>query len=479
LQVQLTMFRRVCTGVLAALLVSSAPDARGFQAAAPGTNPDGVRMRVARFWRGDGQTLVEGMIGVPVRHIENGGNTAQIELIVRDSAGQVLHRESWSDTISDRLLAVARERGGTEFMRPVNFAVRPGRYSVSATVLRGNRRDSAHIALQGFAAAPLISDALLSSRIRTVAAGEQVSPAELKKGRFAIDSGTRTTIFPTEPSLWYYLELYPVGTATVQEELTFSVRRSSGGAPLFSTKRPIAVNERGGVDVAGLPLQGLPPGDFVLTITARVGERTEQRAVDFTMGTLQEAPVVVTPSAAGAESALLDRYFSTSARDDAAINRIIEALTLASPADAVPATTNQMPVDAKRRFLARFWSRVPDPKPATAEHEMVEEYIGRVDFVSREYVERDIGRSGVRTDRGRIYMKYGAPDAKQLLPMTGNRAVEVWKYTRNRGLKFAYLDETGFSNFALVYTTDPTEVSLADWAERIRDVEVVRLIATF
>jgi GWxTD domain-containing protein len=223
----------------------------------------------------------------------------------------------------------------------------------------------------------------------------------------------------------------------------------------------------------------LPPGDFVLGITAKAGDRTERRENRFTMGTLQGAPVVVTPGATTSETALLEKYFSPTARDDQSINRMVEALVLASPGEAVPTSNNQMPVEAKRRFLARFWSRMPDPKPATAQHELLEEYAGRLDFVTREYNEKDIGRSGVRTDRGRIYMKYGSPDAKQPLPMTGSRAVEVWKYTRNRGLKFAFLDETGFSNFKLVYTTDPTEVSLADWAERVRDVETVRMIVSF
>jgi GWxTD domain-containing protein len=138
-----------------------------------------------------------------------------------------------------------------------------------------------------------------------------------------------------------------------------------------------------------------------------------------------------------------------------------------------------LPADTKRRFLARFWSRVPDPVPATPKHELLEEYSSRVDHVSREYVEKDIGRSAVRTDRGRIYMKYGPPDLKQPMPLTGSRAVEVWKYTRTRNLKFAFLDETGFSNYNLIYTTDPTEVSLADWTDRVRDVETIRMIVSF
>jgi GWxTD domain-containing protein len=469
------VYVRTISGVLAMLLVGMP----GAGAASASAQSAAVAMHFARFWRGDGQTLVEGMIALPVRAGTGLSNTVQVELVVRDSASKELHREAWTDTISDRLLALARARGNAEFTRLVSFAVRPGRYTVLTRVARGAQRDSAQVALQGFAQAPIISDALVSSRIRALGANEQAGAAELKKGRFAIETGPHITIPATDPTLWYYLELYPVSPAAANVELEFAVARTSGGAPLFRTQRPIALGERGGVDAARLPLQGLPPGDYALTVTAKAGPRSEQRKAAFSMGSVQEAPVVVTPAAAGAENVLFEKYFAPGVRPDDMINRMIEALSLASPGESVPAATMQLPIDAKRRYLARFWSRIPDPRPTTTPHELLEEYAGRVDFVVREYVEKDIGRSGVRTDRGRIYMKYGSPDAKQLLPMQGSRAVEVWKYTRNRALKFAFLDETGISNFRLVYTTDPTEVSLADWAERIRNVDTVRLIMTF
>ncbi|MEX2282300.1 MAG: GWxTD domain-containing protein [Gemmatimonadota bacterium] len=466
------------TGVLALLLSSGIPATGGFSSAVAqeGDGTGGLRIRLARFWRGSGQTLVEGVIGLPVRVVDGQANTALVELLVRDSTGQVLHREAWTDTISDRIASFARARGGTELTRPVNFAVRSGRYQVTVAVTRAGQRDTAHLSIRGFAAAPLVSDILVSNRIRALAEGESAGPSEAKKGRFAIESGTRITIFPTEPKLWYYLELYPVGSAPATEQLEFAISRSSGGQPLFKTQRPMTVSEKGGVDAAGLPVAGLPPGDYVLTLTARVNDRTERRDGAFTMGTLQESPV---PSATGSETDLLERYFSTAVRDDSAVSRLVEALTLASPGESVPSGTTQLPVDAKRRFLARFWAKIPDPQPVTPNHEMVEEYSQRVDFVAREYRERDIGRSGARTDRGRIYLRYGPPDAKQIMPVTGSKAVEVWKYTRNRGLKFAFMDETGFSGYNLIYTTDPNERSLADWTDRVRDVETIRAILSF
>ena len=465
-----------------ALLLSSAQGASPILLAAQNAPPapEAARIRVARFYMmGDGKTRVDAVIGVPVRGETD--RNPQVELTVKDSKGQVLFRESWTDTISDRLAQVAKTRAGTETTVPVTFAVQPGTYSVTVAVTRGTQRDSSQQTFIGFGTQPLISDVLVTNRVRALADGEQPTSAEVRKGRLAIETGTRTIVLPTEPKLSYYLELYPVGGAPVDEELEFRIVRASGGDPLFRTQRPLKVNERGGVDAGSIPVQGLPPGDYKLVISAKLGDRTEQREAAFTMGSMADAPVLVTTVTGGtaSEADLIDRYFSPTVRNDSSINQLVEALTLASPGESVPRNTTQLPVEAKRRFLGRFWSRMPDRVPGTPQHELLEEYIGRVDFVAKNFTEKEIGRSGVRTDRGRIYLKFGPPDAKQPLPMQGNKAVEVWKYTRARNLKFAFLDETGFSNFNLIYTTDPNEQSLSDWQDRVRDIDTIRLILAF
>jgi hypothetical protein len=75
-------------------------------------------------------------------------------------------------------------------------------------------------------------------------------------------------------------------------------------------------------------------------------------------------------------------------------------------------------------------------------------------------------------------MKYGPPDVSQLMPQ-GRRMVEVWKYSQQRGLKFVFLDETGFGHFTLVMTNDPNEQGLPDWEGRIGDPDVVRAVVAF
>ena len=69
---------------------------------------------------------------------------------------------------------------------------------------------------------------------------------------------------------------------------------------------------------------------------------------------------------------------------------------------------------------------------------------------------------------------------KQSLDVTGNqKRVDVWKYSRNRGLKYLFLDESGFSNYNLVYSTDPQERTYADWMDRVFDPETIRQILQF
>lgn len=439
-----------------------------------------VSISTARFWRGDGRTLVEGVLGFPIPAA--GTANPVVELTVRDRAGQILTRETWTDTISERMSALARNRGGAEVTTPIQFAVSDGAYHLTVKVRRGDQADSAMVPIEGFQASPLVSDVLVSNRIRLLAEGQEATIAETRKGRYAIERGTRVTLFPNEPMLKFYMELYGTGRAsgdTVNVE--YAVQRESGGAPLFRTRNAVVIGERGAINAASIPVEGLPPGEYVLMTTVRAGTRQEERSSAFTMGSFENAPVVVAaPSTGGSEADMLNRYFAADKQDDRRIAQLVEALTVAPPAEPVAAGMLQLDADAQRRFLARYFSRVPDPRPATPEHDLLQEYIQRVQFVTREYAERDIGRSAVRTDRGRIYMKYGPPDARQAMPnLSGNRAVEVWKYTRSRNLKFAFLDETGFSNFNMVFTTDPTEVSAPDWQERVRDVEAIRLIQMF
>src|SRR5207253_5670172 len=121
--------------------------------------------------------------------------------------------------------------------------------------------------------------------------------------------------------------------------------------------RMIAVGARGTVDAAALPIQGLPPGDYVLSLEAKSGSRSEKREAAFTMGSFDTAPVAeaTAPSAAPtggvSESALYERYFSSAVASDALIGTTVEAMTVGTPGPQVGTENMSMTTDAKRRFL--------------------------------------------------------------------------------------------------------------------------------
>jgi GWxTD domain-containing protein len=62
--------------------------------------------------------------------------------------------------------------------------------------------------------------------------------------------------------------------------------------------------------------------------------------------------------------------------------------------------------DERERFIEQFWLR-RDPTPDTVENEYREEHYRRITYANEHYAS---GLPGWKSDRGRIYIKYGAPD---------------------------------------------------------------------
>ena len=430
-----------------------------------------LRLRTARFWRGEGRTLLEGVVGLPVAQ-----SARTIDLVVRDSTGKVLHSETRTDSASAQAVALAALNAETTTM--LELLLDPGLYHVTIRRTEGGRTDSATTQVRGFAATPVISDVVASARMRVLAAGESPSSVEMQRGRYAIERASRVTVQPSDPKLWYYLELYRGQAADSMAALEIRILPAGRDSALVRLTRDVAVGERGTVDAAAIVLQGLPPGDYRMIVTARNGDRQEIRESAFMMASFETATPM---AAAGSETGIYDRYFAPAVRPDAQINQLIEALSIAAPGEPISTESIPTDVEGKRRFLTRYWTRLADPDPATTRHELIDEYLQRVEYANRRFSESGrAGRSGVKTDRGRIYLKYGAPDATLALDVTGSqKRVEVWKYARVRGLKYVFLDESGFSNFVLAYSTDPQERTLSDWEERILDFNTIRQIVQF
>lgn len=91
-------------------------------------------------------------------------------------------------------------------------------------------------------------------------------------------------------------------------------------------------------------------------------------------------------------------------------------------------------VQARDEFISGFW-RQRDPSPGTALNEFRDEFLRRVEYANAHFADpNDAPHPGVESDRGRIYVTFGAPEKVERYP---GGALEIWRYSE-RDQKFAF-----------------------------------------
>jgi GWxTD domain-containing protein len=125
--------------------------------------------------------------------------------------------------------------------------------------------------------------------------------------------------------------------------------------------------------------------------------------------------------------------------------------------------------DERDAFVENFWLK-RDPTPDTEENEYREEYYRRIAYANETFAS---GIPGWKTDRGMIYIKYGAPDEREEHPTGGNyeRPIEEgggmttvypfekWRYRYLDGMgndiNIEFVDPSGSGEYRM--TADPSE----------------------
>jgi GWxTD domain-containing protein len=222
------------------------------------------------------------------------------------------------------------------------------------------------------------------------------------------------------------------------------------------------------VAATGLNLTGLPPGEYALHVDFLLPDTTVTRSAPFTMVGFDTEAAITSAFGQSADvfAPLTEDQLDTLYRPliyvmESGERGIYEGLS----------------VEGKRNYLRQFWGR-RDPTPDTPGNEFQDQFYRLIAMANDRYREGGAAEvPGWRTDRGRIFVKYGQPDEMLRRPQSGStNPYEAWKYTRGRMRKFVFYDETGLGNYALIWTNEPTEPSRANWVdllgvEGVQDVE--------
>ena len=185
-----------------------------------------------------------------------------------------------------------------------------------------------------------------------------------------------------------------------------------------------------------LDLTGLPEGSYTMVVTVELGGTSSEREQPLTMAGLEET--------LAKEAARMEQEQRTDAGYFAAMNEAQldsaagPLLYITTPADGLN-LYKDLSVDAKRRWLTEFWTR-RDLSPGVARNETRENFYEAVAYANQQF--RIGGRRttpGWRTDRGRIYAKYGPYDEFLDRVSVGNAPpYQVWRYTRAEGPLFHF-----------------------------------------
>ena len=396
-----------------------------------------------------------------------GGAAAyRVAVVIRDSTGLALLERSWSQTVPARALAM--KRGSTS--EHITFAVKPGRYAVEVALTdsasgRVTRRSQV---VNGYADSPGVSDLLLASELRAAAGPADTAPraGEIRKGTLFLAASERPVLTPQQAELGYYAEFYVAAPETVT--VAMRVARPDGGQVIGIAPQQLAFGAGGGVARGLVPLAGLPAGDYQLELTARTRAGEQQRSAVFGMAGFETDAAL-----AAATPAPRDAF---EGRTEAQLDTLYAPLVYVMTEDE-QGVYPSLSVDGKRNFLRQFWAR-RDPTPGDPRNEAQEEYYRLIAEANKRYREGGTAQiPGWRTDRGRVFLKYGAPDEILSRPLaSGSNPYEVWKYTRGRARKYVFYDQTRFGNYVLIFTNDRREAGRPNWQELlgpegVQDVE--------
>ena len=439
---------------------------------------DEVTIAAVRFYRAETSlTQVKAFVQVPLSLITSSasGNLAyQVTVQLKDSTGLKLAEEAWPM----QHLSAALKEPGAFTVSMIEFNVKPGHYELAVAVddSVGGRRILKSTDLVGYAALPTASDLVLSTRMRPFLADSSIGETEWRSGQILVTSIAHVRLNPAKPDgnrIFYLMEAYTA--APDSGSMQVSIQDATGRSVVQTAPIPVRLAAGGGVLRGQLNLEGLPSGEYQFDVSVRVSSGTTERSTPFTVLDLQ-AELARQAELAQARRLTDAGYFA--AMTEAELDRAEEPLEyLASSRELRP--YHGATIEAKRRFLANFWQQ-RDADTTDLRNPVREEFYGKIAYADSAYRERGSGTtSGWKTDRGRIYAKYGSPDELQDRVREGRAPpYQIWRYTRRRDTWFVFADRTGMGSYKLVQTNDRSEVGLPGWKE-ILTLDAVREIGLY
>jgi len=217
-------------------------------------------------------------------------------------------------------------------------------------------------------------------------------------------------------------EIYPP-VQTDSLTLIYSLYDSRGGR-VFGQTELLGAAKKAIIKCISLKEHIKRPGDYYLLVKAQAGKQVATERQKFTV------------------------QWRTLPSQQQDLDLAIRQLALIVKARELSAMKKASGAE-KKRLYDEFWEK-RDPTPGTPENELKDEFFRRVDFANRNFAEPSVGLDGWETDRGRVYIQNGPPDAIEKEPVEINMpTAEIWYYAR-LDKRYIFSDRDGSGHYRLV-----------------------------
>jgi GWxTD domain-containing protein len=280
-----------------------------------------------------------------------------------------------------------------------------------------------------------------------------------KSDRYIIPNPTGVFI-NTDSLMYFYAEIYNLkyGPEISRDYyINYLIKDASGNIVADYGTRKYFKPGTSAIISSAIDISDLPEGRFTFHLEVEDGENGVSSAASkrfqLIYETFEMAPAVTEEQFSEEDAVLMEKIMRFIASK--------EEREMYKNAD----------LEGKKEVIKVFWGR-RDPTPDTRYNEYKDEIFRRYRYANEKYSVNLIDKSdGWKTDRGRIYIKYGEPDEIEYHPSSMDlEPYERWiyyNYPQQGQIYFIFVDESGYGNYELKHSNAQGEVVDYEWEQRM------------
>lgn len=419
-----------------------------------------LALEVNRYYGQEERALIEGSVEIPfpLLTFSSAGETlradGRVEVVIENAAGEEVYRmerEIRPEAMSEQMASSGR----VSTIETFAIYAPPGEYVARARLTDQTSSETYEVSrsLGIPEQQPFFSDVLLSNHVQKDVRLDEGSYLPYLIGNAMFHPSPRGVFYKDSPLVYFYYEVNP---ETIEQsegtvDLTMVLRNGSEVVKDFG-RREIKVAEGKNFDLGAFNIGGLSPGRYELIVRCTSCPDSIGTQDAFEVRDAQERLAFLAPPQPETQGPPLKYYADLSPAQVDSVVDVMEIWFTTQQRDLLGTLNTQ----GRVQFLNRFWDSLDaDPSigdPATPENEAKEIFEQRVAYADQFFTSSQ--RLGRDTDRGRIYLLFGAPTERIDRPVEATLGpYQIWNYS-NQGETFAFGDFRRDGDYRLIYSTD-------------------------